>query len=143
MLYRLFSIGKHHPDTVPVALLAAKVVSYLKQDGSRRTAIVGTGKGRVTQEVRRVVMTGDDDDPLFGPGKLGDYVTAGKLPLRCVGGENVVFDRIRLQMCVDVVLELLVVGTANRPRSESRHFLGVLKGTRGVKGRQRAGVRGK
>src|SRR5271169_664494 len=84
-------------------------------------------------------MTGDDDDPVFRPGKLGDDVMDGKLAFRSVDGERVVFDRVALQVGCDVILDLLVIGAADRPRAEGYDFFHVLEGAGRIECRRWAG----
>src|SRR5580700_2747790 len=94
----------------------------------------------MAERVIRVVMAGDDDDAIFGPGKLGDDVVDGQLAFGCVGGEGVVLYLVALEMGEQVVLDLLVICAANRPRTEGYDLFHILHGTGGIECRRRAAV---
>src|ERR1039458_6579411 len=120
--------------------LAAELIGEFQQERAGRAAIVGADIGCVAQRVVGVVMTGDDDDAVFGPGKLADDVMDGKLAFGSVGSERVVFDRVALQMGGDVVLDFPVISAANGPRAEGYDLFHVLKGARGIDGWGRTAV---
>src|SRR5581483_5666641 len=98
---------------VAVTLFAAKLVRDFKKNGSRRTPIVCAHVSRVAQRIIRVVMPCDHDDTVSGPGKFRDDIANRELPLGCIGRESVVLHMVALQLCVNVVFELLVIGAAN------------------------------
>ena len=64
-----------------------------------------------------------------------------KFAFGSVGGEHVVVDHIAFEVRDDVVLHLLVVGTADGARAEGNDFFHVLHGAIAVECRWRASVR--
>src|SRR5262249_35175831 len=56
----------------------------------------------------------------------------GKLPFHGFGGKGVVLDLIAVEMCHDVVFELLVIGAPDGPRSKGGDLFRVLDGASSV-----------
>ena len=86
-------------------------------------------------------MARNDYDALLRARVLGDDIADWKFPLRRVGGEAVVFDLVTLKMGNDVLLQLLMIGAADRARPEGHNFFNVLHGARGIHGRSRSDAR--
>ena len=85
-------------------------------------------------------MARNNDDAVFGSGKLGDNIMDGKLAFGRVGGERVVLDLIAFEMGEDVVLDLLVICAAQRPRAKGNDVFDVLHGACAVDGGRSGGV---
>src|SRR5258706_6700187 len=126
-LYALLGIVPHQPYAVAVALLPAKLIREFKEQRARGATVIGSHERGIAKRVVRVVMAGDDDDPVFGPWKLGDDVVDGKLALGRVGGERVVLDLVAFEMGEDVVFNFFVVCAAEGARAEGYDFFHVLE----------------
>src|SRR5208283_2119848 len=71
-LHGFFAVGPDQPDAVAIALLIAQsdaqLVGVFKQDGGRRSAVVGAHVSDIAQRVVGVVVAHDDDDAVFRAG---------------------------------------------------------------------------
>ena len=117
------------------------MICQLEKQPGRGPSIVGADKAGIAEVIRRVVVTGNDDDPVLGPGIFRDDVADRKLPFGRVSREEVVLHVVALQMGINVIFEFLVIGAADGPRSKRCDLLGVLESSIGVDARQRTGVR--
>ena len=141
LLHRLFPIGPEQPHAVTIAFLAAQLIGDFEQNRGGRPSIVRPNVSRVAQRVIRVVVARNDYDAVLRARILGDDIADWEFPLRRVGGEAVVFDLVTLEMGNDVLLQLFMIGAADRARSEGHNFLNVLHGARGIHGKSRSDVR--
>src|SRR5207245_6480605 len=79
-----------------------------------------------------IVMTGDHNNSITRAGELGNDIVNREFAFRCVHLKIVLLDCVTLEMCKDVILDLLVVRASNRTRTEGHDFLYVLHGPIGV-----------
>src|SRR6266849_7895354 len=132
LFYRFFPVGPQQPHAVAFALFSAQLVGQLQQNGSRIAAVVGTHVTGASQREVGVIVAGADDDSVPSSGKLGNQVAYRELAFDGVGGESVVFHTVALEVIEDVILQLLVIGAADRPRAEGHHFTRILHSARGI-----------
>src|ERR1039458_4193412 len=80
-LDRFLSVVPHQPYAIAVDLFAAQLVGKFKKQRAGRSPVIGANIGSIAERIVCVVVTGDYDDAIFRPGKLGDDVVDGKLAL--------------------------------------------------------------
>src|SRR5260370_13428608 len=85
-------------------------------------------------------MAGDNDDPVFRAGKIGDDFVDGKLSVGRVGGEGVVLDLVAFEMGEQIVFDLLVIGAADGTGAERYDVFHVLEGAGAINCRPRTSV---
>src|SRR6202034_3947056 len=139
--HRFLGIVPDQPYAVTVAGPPAQLIGNFQQQSAGGTAIVGADVGSAAQRVVRVVVAGHDDDAVLFAGKFGNDVVHRELAFRRVGSEIVVLDQIAFQAGGDVVLDLLVIRTAQRARAEFYNLFYVLQGAIAVEGGRRPAVR--
>src|SRR5713226_2766016 len=136
----LLGIVPHQPDAVAVALLPPKLICEFKEQRAGGSAVISSHEACVAQRIIRVVMAGDNDDPVFRSGKLGDDVMDGKLSFGRVGGEGVVLDLVAFEMGEQIVFDLLVICAADGTGAERYDVFHVLEGAGGINCRPRTSV---
>src|SRR5664279_5389876 len=78
------------------------------------------------QRIVRVVMSGDNDDPVFAARELCNDVVDGKLAHRSLRGKFIFLDVNALEFRKNILLQLGVSRTAHRPRTDRDNLLDVL-----------------
>src|SRR5580700_9653629 len=142
-LYRFFGVVPHQPDAVAVARFAAELIREFQQQRAGGTAIIRSYERCLPERVIRIVMAGNDNDAILRSGKLGDDVVDWKLAFRRVGSERVVLDLVAPEVSEEIVFDLLMIGAAKRPRTESHDLFHVLDSTSRIDRRRRTAVRWK
>ena len=82
---RFFAVQEGDPDAVSFQLFAAKLVSDGQQKSAGCRAVIGADERRIAQPVIGFLVRAQQDNAIFGAGKLGNNIGHGHLARRSLG----------------------------------------------------------
>ena len=121
-LDRLFGVVPYQPYTVAVAFFAPQLLANSRSsalEDHRRWPHVRC----IAQWIVRIVVAGDYDDSIPRAGKLRNEISHRKLPFGSIRSKGILLYFIAFEMDENVILDLLMIGAADRAAARKRQFL--------------------